>query len=151
MKLLSRITHEYEKVVVITLVALLMLVITLAVIDLAWLVIDDIITPPVLIFEVGELLEIFGAFLLILIGIELMETVKVYMETRTIRVEIVIEVALIAIARKIIILEGDDGVTRIGIAAVVIALALAIYFARRTRNVAARPADDADAPEVTAH
>ena len=47
--------------------------------------------------------EFVGFFLLVLIGIELLETIKAYLLTNVIHVEIVLEVALIAIARKVII------------------------------------------------
>ncbi len=47
--------------------------------------------------------EIFGFFMLILIGIELLETIRAYLVENVVHVEVVIEVALIAIARKVII------------------------------------------------
>jgi uncharacterized membrane protein (DUF373 family) len=131
---IERFVEQFERVVIMCLLVLLMGVIALAVIDLGWIIIEDIITPPVVLLAIDELLEIFGFFLLILIGLELLETVKVYLHTSTIRVEIVVEVALIAIARKIIILKSEDGFLFIGIAAIVLALAGAIYLARRDRR-----------------
>ena len=70
-----------------------------------YILIKDIIKPPILILEIDELLEIFGMFLLVLIGLELFESIQVYHKDRIIRVEVVIMVALIAVSRKVIILD----------------------------------------------
>ena len=83
--------------------------------------------------EIDELLEIFGFFLLVLIGIELLETIKAYLATNVIHVEIVLEVALIAIARKVIILDIDkyESLTLVGIAALISAVSLAFLVIKR--------------------
>ena len=132
---LSRTIRWFEHAVVLALVAMIMLVIALSLIDLGWLIVEDIITPPIVLVGIDELLEIFGFLLLILIGIELLETIKVYLQTYAIRLDIVLEVALIAIARKIIVIDlaDYDGLSVIGIAALVMSLAIANYFARRAR------------------
>lgn len=133
---LEGILGELERVVIWILLAVLMFVVTLSVIDLGWIIIEDVITPPILLLAIDELLEIFGFLLLILVGLELLETVKVYLHTSTIRVEIVLEVALIAIARQIIILKSEDGFLFMGLAALVLGLAGAVYLARRARHAA---------------
>ena len=46
--------------------------------------------------------EVFDEFLLILIGIELMETIRMYLDERVVRVEVVLTVAVIAVAREAI-------------------------------------------------
>ena len=56
----------------------------------------------------GHLLEYFGYVLLVLIGVELLDTIRAYLQEHVVHVEIVLEVALIAVARKIIILELKD-------------------------------------------
>jgi uncharacterized membrane protein (DUF373 family) len=127
-------TEHFERVVIWSLIVLLTIVIALALIDLGWIIAEDIITPPLVLLAIDELLEIFGFLLLILIGLELLETVKAYLHTSKIRVETVIEVALIAIARKIVILETEDGLFFVGIAAVILALAVAVYLARVSRR-----------------
>jgi uncharacterized membrane protein (DUF373 family) len=89
-----------------------------------------------LLLEVDELLEIFGFFLLILIGVELLETIKAYLRDNVIHVEIVLEVALIAVARKVIVLDLSkyDGLGVLAIAALIIALAGAFSLERRARR-----------------
>lgn len=97
---------------------------------------QDIFTEPVLLLEVEELLDIFSFFLLVLIGIELLETIKTYFDEHVVHAEIVLEVAMIAIARKVITLDYKDypGLTLIGIAAIIVALAVAFFFIKRTAS-----------------
>ncbi len=125
----------FEKIVVLSLIAMMVLVIALAVIELAWIIIQDLIKPPLLLLEINDLLDIFGFFLLILIGVELLETIKAYLSEHVVHVEIVLEVALVAIARKVIILDVKElpSLTLIGIAAVIVALAAAYYLEKRSR------------------
>jgi uncharacterized membrane protein (DUF373 family) len=125
----------FEKIVVLSLITMMVLVISLAVIELAWIIIQDLIKPPVLLLEINDLLDIFGFFLLILIGVELLETIKAYLSEHVVHVEIVLEVALVAIARKVIILDVKElpSLTLIGIAAVIVALAAAYYLEKRGR------------------
>jgi len=92
--------------------------------------------PARFLIPVQGLLEIFGYFLLVLIGVELMETLKAYVKKDAIHIRVVLEVALIAMARKVIVEEPNDvfGLTPFGIAALILALALASYFERLTRH-----------------
>lgn len=123
----------FEQVIVVSLIAMMVIVVVLATIELGWIIIRDIITHPIILLEIDELLEIFGFFLLVLIGIELLETIKAYLATNVIHVEIVLEVALIAIARKVIILDIDkyESLTLVGIAALISAVALAFFVIKR--------------------
>ncbi|HEY8945191.1 MAG TPA: phosphate-starvation-inducible PsiE family protein, partial [Polyangiaceae bacterium] len=132
---LGRFIKLFERIVVVSLVVMMMLVVALATLELAWIIAKDIVTPPILLLEVDELLEIFGFFLLILIGVELLETIKAYLKDNVIHVEIVLEVALIAVARKVIVLDWSkyDDFTVLSIAALIIALAGASFLKRRAR------------------
>ena len=120
---------KFERIVVLALIVMMMLVVLLATFELGWIIVKDIITPPMFLLEIDELLEIFGFFLLVLIGVELLETIKAYLVEHAIHVEIVLEVALIAIARKVIILDLEKfgSLTLLGIAALILAVAVAFY------------------------
>ena len=124
---------KFEKAVTVTLVAMMAVVVLLATIELGWIIIKDIITPPVMLLEINELLEIFGLFLLVLIGVELLETIKAYVKENVVHFEVVLTVAMIAIARKVIILDVKElpSMTLVGIAAIIVALAAAKYFFRK--------------------
>jgi uncharacterized membrane protein (DUF373 family) len=71
-----------------------------------------------------------------LIGVELLETLKAYVKKDVIHVRLVLEVALIAMARKVIILEpnGVPGLTLFGMAALILALGAAFYFERQAHR-----------------
>ena len=124
---------KFEYVIVLSLITMMVIVVVLTTIELGWIIITDIITPPIILLEIDELLEIFGFFLLVLIGIELLETIKAYLITHVVHVEIVLEVALIAIARKVIILDIDkyESLTLVGIAALISAVAMAFFVIKR--------------------
>ncbi len=70
--------EKFERVINITLLFMLALVVLLATIDLGWIIVKDILTPTVIPLEVEELLELFGVVLLVMIGIELLNTVNIY-------------------------------------------------------------------------
>lgn len=121
---------KFQRIVVLVLVALMALVLLLSTVELAWVIIKDIITPPVFLLEINELLEIFGLFMLVLIGIELLDTIaKTYMNESADHAQIVMSVAMIAIARKVIILDVKDlsGLALLGIAAIILALSIGYY------------------------
>jgi len=127
-----KIIEKFEHVINWVLLVMLALVVVLTTIDLGWIILQDVLTPPVMLLEVRELLDLFGLFLLVLIGMELLSTVKSYITKKTVHVEIVLAVGIIAIARKVIILEPKemDALTLIGIAAIIFALTIGYYFVK---------------------
>jgi len=138
-----KILKSYEKFLLMVLIFMMGIVVLLATIELGWILVQDILTPPVLLLEVEELLDLFGIFLLVLIGIELLETIKTYFVEHVIHAEVVVEVAVIAIARKVIILDVKDlsSVTLLGIAAIILALAVAYWLVKRGGLKQHRPAE----------
>jgi uncharacterized membrane protein (DUF373 family) len=88
---------------VLALAVLLIVVMTLSRVHRGVLIGQEILRPPKWLIPVQGLLEIFGYFLLVLIGVELLETLKAYVKKDVIHVRVVLEVALIAMARKVII------------------------------------------------
>jgi len=132
MKYLEKIEH----VVIRALVVMMALVVFFASLDLAWIIIQDLIVPPYLLFDVSRLLEIFGMFLLVLIGIELLDSIRTYLDQKLIHVEVVMTVALIAITRKVIILDVKeiDGIKLIGIGVIIVALAFGYVYIKRCRD-----------------
>jgi uncharacterized membrane protein (DUF373 family) len=78
-----------------------------------------------------QVYAIFGDLLLVLIGLELMHTVKVYLQDHTVHVEVVLAVALVALARKVIAVNLKDQTGAIGLALLIIALAGSHWLLRR--------------------
>lgn len=127
---------SFEKVIIWTLTGMMALVLLLATIDLGYFIAKEICQAPILLLSVEELLDIFGLFLLVLIGIELLETIKTYLFEHVVRVEVVFMVALIALARKIIILDVSafTSLTLVGIGVILLALSLGYFLIRRSHR-----------------
>lgn len=124
---------KFEKVMIVSLIIMMATVLFLSVIELGWIIVKDIITEPVFLLDIDELLDIFGLFLLVLIGIELLDSIKTYLAQKTIHVEVVLIVAMIAISRKVIILDLNkySSLTLIGIASLIVTLAVAYFLVKK--------------------
>ena len=70
---------KFEHAVIVSLISMMILVVLLSTVELGWIIIKDVLTPPIILLDINELLEIFGFFLLVLIGVELLETIKAYL------------------------------------------------------------------------
>ncbi|PZN88012.1 MAG: hypothetical protein DM484_00120 [Candidatus Methylumidiphilus alinenensis] len=95
-------------------------------------------TREYFLLDVTQLLDIFGLFMLVVIGIELLETImKTYITQEQSHYEEVLSVAIIAIARKVIILDLKevDSLSLIGIASIIIALTVGYFLMKRSRGV----------------
>lgn len=127
---------KFERIIITALIVMMILVVLLSTVELGWIIIKDVMTPPVILLEIEELLEIFGLFLLVLIGIELLEMIKIYLEENVIHVEVVFMVAMIAVGRKVVILDVKKlpSLTLIGIAAIILALSLGYYLIKQNRK-----------------
>ena len=125
-----------QKLIAFVLAILLIIVVVLSTVDLGFLIAQEIWKRPRFLIQVQGLLEIFSFFLLILIGVELLETLKAYLKKDVFHVRLVLEVALIAMARKVIILEPNNtpALTLLGMAALILALGLAFYFERKAHG-----------------
>jgi uncharacterized membrane protein (DUF373 family) len=129
------ILKKYEKVMIQVLMVMMAIVLGLAALDLGWLIIKDILQPPLFLLSIDHLLEIFGLFMLVVIGIELLETLmKTYITQDQPHYEVVLSVAIIAIARKVIILDLKQvgSLSLIGIASIVIALTVGYFLMKRS-------------------
>jgi uncharacterized membrane protein (DUF373 family) len=92
-------------------------------------------------FERFRLLhEVFGSFLLILIGLELMKTVVMYLDRHELHVEVVFTVAMIAVARHAIDLNlaATPPMLLVGMAALIVGLSLGYYFFQKSAGSAAK-------------
>jgi len=130
---------KFERLIVGVLIVLMVIVVLLSTIELGWIILQDILTSPYVVLDANELLDIFGFFLLVLIGVELIETLRAYLTDNTVHAEVVVEVAMIAIARKVIILDVKElsGLTLVGIAAIIAALTGAFFVLKRMRDAKA--------------
>lgn len=98
---------KVQKLIVLALSGMLVIVVLLSTVHLGYLIGAEVWKPPRFLIPVQGLLEIFGYFLLVLIRVELLETLKAYVKKDVIHIRVVLEVALIAMARKVIIEEPN--------------------------------------------
>jgi uncharacterized membrane protein (DUF373 family) len=126
---------RFQSSILLILTWLMALVVLLATLELIYIIFIDIIEPPLILLGIDQMLEIFGYFLLVLIGIELLETFKIYLEEHVINVQVVLLVAIIAIARKVIILDVKTlpSLTLVGIGVVVVALSAGYYLVKKSQ------------------
>lgn len=100
--------------------------------SLTWAIAIDLFTPPYGQFGL-EIITVFGLILNVLISMELLENVSVYLKRNVLQLELLIATALIAISRKIIVLDlsNASAVKLIGLAAATLALTLSYWIVRR--------------------
>ena len=57
----------FEKTITYVLILLMIVVVAFATIELAWAIVQGLLSPPTLLLEANELLDVFGLFLLVLV------------------------------------------------------------------------------------
>jgi uncharacterized membrane protein (DUF373 family) len=139
---LETLATKIQKFTVFALAGMLAAVVVLSRLHLGVLIAEGIWPPPRFLIRVQGLLEILGYFLLVLIGVVLLETLKAYLRKNVIHVRVVLEVALIAMARKVVIEEPNTvpSSTLLGIAALMLALGIAFTSSGKQRENQGSPA-----------
>jgi uncharacterized membrane protein (DUF373 family) len=133
----ARVLERVERAVVILLIVLLTLVICVALVDLYVLFVMRVGSRVSEIRTAGDfqqaLQNAFGGVLMVLLGLELLETVKVYFQEHRIRVEIIMFVAIIATGRHIIQIDthNADPLMLFGLAALMLALSTSYFLLKR--------------------
>lgn len=108
---------------------MMVFVIVMGVVDVALTLYQKLLTPPVYILTISDMLAAFAAFMAVLIAIEIFINITIYLRDDVIHVKIVMATALMAIARKVIILdlEQTEPAYLFGIASVVIAVSIGYW------------------------
>lgn len=102
-----RFLHRIIRVAVKILAVLMVLVIVWGTGDVIFVLYQRLIEPPFLLLQINDILATFGAFLAVLIAIEIFINISMYLSTNVIPVRLVVATALMAIARKVIIFDFD--------------------------------------------
>ena len=135
---MEKILRKFEYYLVIGLLAMMALVVFLSTVELAVIIVQRMLSkmPHLFLLNISEMLEVFGFFMMILIGLELIETIKIYLVDESIHVEIICLVAIVAVTRKVIILDLYElpPVSLLGIAAIILALCLGYFFLKKAMN-----------------
>ncbi len=98
---------KLENIILVIVLIIFSLILVLALIDIIYELFLEIINPPFLIIKAERLIDMFSIFLVVLIGLELLETIKAYLKEDVLHVELVILLAIIAISRKVIVWNFD--------------------------------------------
>ena len=105
---------------------IMMIVVGASIVELVLVLWMDIFDANngVLFLDIDEFFRVFGLVFIVLIGFELMETVEMYFKKNVIHAEVVLLVAVIAVARKVILLDLEkyDPLAIIGLGIIILSL-----------------------------
>lgn len=126
----------YKRAVVYAVMAMIGPVIFFVLASIAVDMLDATTDDNLIMLSKSDVLKFIGNFLLIVVCIELMDTMLAYAKKQEIHVEIVILVALTAVARELIVFDYEtvDAAVLAGIGAAVIALSASFFLIRRSRH-----------------
>ncbi len=105
---LIKVLHSVIHFAVRILAVLMTLVIFWGVADVVYVLYQKLMAEPFMLLTVTDILAIFGSFLSVLIAIEIFINITVYIKHDALPIKMVIATALMAIARKVIMLDFND-------------------------------------------
>lgn len=132
---------RFERAVYTVILVLLLVVIALSVVSLVYAMVVVIASPPILVLNSSELLEIFGVFMLVLLALEFFESIRVFLRDNVIKFELVVVIAITAISRKIILIDYDTvgDLHLVGLGVLLFSLAAGYYLLRRANAADTSP------------
>ncbi|MGM0434926.1 MAG: phosphate-starvation-inducible PsiE family protein [Pseudomonadota bacterium] len=125
--------HRVIRLAIRVLAVLMVAVILWGVGDVVYIIYDRLITPPFLLLNINDIFYTFGAFMAVLIAVEIFINIRLYLGTNVFPVQLVVATALMAIARKVIVLDFDTltPMYLMGIAATTLALGITYWLLRQ--------------------
>ncbi|MGB3264800.1 MAG: phosphate-starvation-inducible PsiE family protein [Microcoleus sp.] len=129
-------TESVEVIISKILSLAMILVIIVSVCDLVIYLTKELLNDHDETLLKDTLFVIFGLFLNVLIALEILENITAYLRKHVIQVELVIVTSLIAVSRKIIILDLEKKTASdlIGLAAAIFALSISYLIVRYTNQ-----------------
>ncbi len=106
--LLISFLHKTIRIAVKILAVLMTLVIIWGIGDVVYVLYNRLITPPVFLLSISDILATFGAILAVLIAIEIFINITLYIRDDVLPVKLVVATALMAISRKVIIFDYKE-------------------------------------------
>lgn len=120
--------HKVIRQAVRVLAVLMTLVILWGILDVIWVLYQNIMAPPKFLLNLNDILATFSAFLAVLIAIEIFINITMYLRDDVIHVKLVVATALMAIARKVVVFDFNDVSATYVWASGVVVLALGITY-----------------------
>jgi uncharacterized membrane protein (DUF373 family) len=127
--MIERFAAAFERFTVGALVLLLMATILFGTVIVGWSLLQDLLHTQQLVAEPKVLFDVFGLFVAVLVGVELLKILRHVMISHEVDTALVVETALIALCNKVITLNlASASWTTLGaIAALILGLAVAIH------------------------
>jgi uncharacterized membrane protein (DUF373 family) len=127
------ILHHTIRGAVKVLAVLMVFTILWGVVDVVYILYQQLLAPTFTTFSIRDIVTTFGAFMAVLIAIEIFINITLYIRKDVIHVKLVVATALMAIARKVIIFDFSK-ITPLyifGTATVVLALGITYWLIDR--------------------
>ncbi len=100
--------HKTIKIAVRILAVLMVFVIIWGIGDVVFVLYQRLMLPPFMLLSISDILATFGAFLAVLIAIEIFINITIYIRDDVLPVTLVVATALMAISRKVIIFDFKE-------------------------------------------
>ena len=107
---------------------LMTLVIVWSIADIAWVLYQRLMAAPLGLLGVDDILILFGTFMITLIAIEIFLNIILYLRHDVVHVKLVLATALMAVARKVIVLDYKTMSPDYVLATAAVVLALSIGY-----------------------
>ncbi len=120
--------HRTIRIAVKILAVLMVFVIVWGIGDVIYMLYQRLMTPPLFLLSISDILATFGAFLAVLIAIEIFTNITLYIRNDILPVKLVVATALMAICRKVIIFDFKELTPMYILATSAVVLALGITY-----------------------
>jgi uncharacterized membrane protein (DUF373 family) len=127
-----RALHRIIRFAVRVLAVLMVAVILWSVGDVVYIIYERLLMPPFMLLNINDIFYIFGGFMAVLIAVEIFINIRLYLGSNIFPVQLVVATALMAIARKVIVLDFQEltPIYLLGIAATTLALGITYWLLR---------------------
>lgn len=130
-----KILRIFEKSAFIFCILILMIFIVLEAIEVIVFLYQGIVHPSEenFLLSVPERKKMVSSFLNILIALEMMETIRVYIQKHVVRPDMIIVVGLVAVVRKLLTLDisHTDPLIDLGLGVLILALSVGYFLVRK--------------------
>lgn len=128
-----RASHYAIRIAVKLLAILMVIVIFFGIGDVVYVLFQRLSSQPKYLLNISDIFETFAAFLAVLVAIEIFINIRIYLKSSMLPVKLVVATALMAVARKVIVLDFGklEAMEVLSLAAVVLALGLTYGFMLR--------------------
>ena len=126
---LISILHKTIKIAIRILAVMMVLVIFWGVADVFYVMYKQLVRPPFLLLDLPDIFKIFAAFLAVLIAIEIFQNIILYLRADVFPLRLVVATAMMAMARKVIIIDFQlvMPMHMFALASIILALGLTYY------------------------